>query len=385
MKENTDLKNEKKILVNASNLHQGGGVQVAVSFIDELTRFSNLPAGLVVWVSDEVHENLQLIHSKVGKLPEYKVNNSFGMGILISPLSKQIQSFDVVFTVFGPLYLLFFRGISVVGFAQPWIIYPHNQVANKYSRKRRLFNFIKFKVQSFFYKKADLLLVELDHVRTGLLNRGIGNTSNIYVVRNSLSSIYSDSLAWQDLSILESSSGIKLGFVGRNYQHKNTYIFPEIIEILSRKYGLKVNIYVTFTEKEWTECDYNFRSSVINVGKLSVAQCPKFYEQMDGIIFPSLLECFSATPLEAMAMEKPLFVSDREFNRDVCQQYGYYFDPLCPSSAAEIIAKVFLDDGLDRQALSAARQHAFNFSSANERAERYMDLIMQATDNKKYD
>ena len=58
---------------------------------------------------------------------------------------------------------------------------------------------------------------------------------------------------------------------------------------------------------------------------------------MDAIIFPSLLECFSATPLEAMAMEKPFFASDREFIRDVCSDYALYFDPEDPISAANVI------------------------------------------------
>lgn len=44
----------KMININATNLHSGGGVQVATSFIGELTLMPYLPSCLVVWASHEV-------------------------------------------------------------------------------------------------------------------------------------------------------------------------------------------------------------------------------------------------------------------------------------------------------------------------------------------
>lgn len=48
-------------LINTSNLHVGGGVQVATSFIGELTSMPTLPPGLVVWASSAVDANLRTI------------------------------------------------------------------------------------------------------------------------------------------------------------------------------------------------------------------------------------------------------------------------------------------------------------------------------------
>jgi len=75
-------------------------------------------------------------------------------------------------------------------------------------------------------------------------------------------------------------------------------------------------------------------------------------------------------------MEKPLFASDRPFNRDICGPHAHYFDPLDPSSAAQAIANVFKGNGPDPIALKAAREHAINFSSPKERAEKYLALLM---------
>lgn len=365
-------------LINASNLHVGGGVQVATSVIGELTRMPALPSGLVVWASDTVDANLRKLGYDLSALPAYEVVNSHGLKLLRSPLARRLQSFDAAFTIFGPLYLLKMAGVNITGFAQPWIIYPENEIDAAMGLRQRWLSRLKFGLQTAFFRRADQLVVELDHARAGLLRRGIGSPSSIHVVRNSLSSLYTSPSSWQAVTMADTGTDIKLGFVGRNYAHKNTRIFPAVINLLWRNHGINASIYVTFTDQEWAACDDAFRAAVTNVGPLFVAQCPTFYRRMDAVIFPSLLECFSATPLEAMAMEKPLFASDRPFNRDVCKDHANYFDPLSPASTAQAIAQVFLSGGPHPEALRAAREHAINFSSPKERAQQYLALLMQA-------
>jgi glycosyltransferase involved in cell wall biosynthesis len=337
-----------------------------------------VPSGLVVWASDEVDANLRKLGYNLAALPTYEVVNTHGLNLLHSPLARRLQEFDAAFTVFGPLYVWRLSGVNVTGFAQPWIIYPHNEIDAAMGWCQRLLNRFKFSLQAVFFRRADQLVVELEHVQAGLLSRGIGLASGITVVHNSLSSLYVCPSSWQTLAVADTDADIKLGFVGRNYLHKNTRIFPTIIDLLRRDHGIKASIYVTFTEDEWSACDDNFRATVTNVGPLFAAQCPTFYSSMDAVIFPSLLECFSATPLEAMAMERPLFASDRPFNRDICQAHAHYFDPLSPESAARAIAHVFLGGGPNQDALHAAREHAISFSSPRKRAEQYLALLMQA-------
>ena len=52
---------DKKFLINASNLHNGGGVQVASSFIYELSLLHDLPGNITCFVSSEVAENLHQV------------------------------------------------------------------------------------------------------------------------------------------------------------------------------------------------------------------------------------------------------------------------------------------------------------------------------------
>lgn len=294
-----------------------------------------------------------------------------------SAARRRMDSFDSVFTIFGPLYRWSPPFRSIVGFAQPWIIYPRNECYGQLPFLQRLKTRLKFWIQAQFFKRADLLVVELDHVKEGLIRELGIEPERIRVVRNCLSSLYLDEASWQPVSIPPAECDLRLGFLGRNHLHKNTAIFPEIANALQTRHGLRARFYVTFTDEEWRACSPEFRDVCINVGPLMVAQCPSFYRALDGMVFPSLLECFSATPLEAMAMEVPLFASDRPFNVDVCANHAHYFDPLAPETAAERIAAVLGGNGPDPYALRAARDHAISFSSPAERAESYLALLTE--------
>ena len=362
----------------AANLHVGGAVQVAASVIDELAGRPDEAAQLSLLVSSQVDANLRSIGVETGRFRAYRVADHAGTRLVFKKMDTLAEGADAILVLFGPFYRLRCPIPTVVGFAQPWIIYPHNEMYASQSRLSRCATRIKYALQALFFRQADLLVVELEHVKRGLALVGIGAPGQVEVVRNCLSALYRQPQRWQAAPALAPDARFKLGFVGRNYPHKNTAIFPEVRRLLECKHGLAVSIYVTFSEEEWTACTPAFREQVINVGVLNVAQCPSFYQQMDGVIFPSLLECFSATPLEAMAMKRPLFASDRPFNRDVCGALAWYFDPLDPASAAACIAAYLGAGSLAAERVEAAYRHVLELPGPDLRAQRYMDCLRRA-------
>lgn len=365
-------------LLYAANLHVGGAVQVATSVIDEISA-SVVDAGTIaLLVSSEVDKNLKAIGVPLERFRDYRVEDHHGMRALFKNLAPALRDAQAMLVVFGPLYRLGVRIPRIVGFAQPWIIYPDNEIHNRMPRLARWRTRLKYAVQSLFFRQSDLLIVELEHVRRGLARVGIADESRVRVVRNCLSAIYSQPARWQPVPELVRAPGFKLGFVGRDYAHKNTRIFPEVREILKREHGLDVSIYVTFSEQEWAACTPQFRDAVINSGPLTVAQCPSFYRQLDGVLFPSLLECFSATPLEAMAMKCPLYASDRPFNRDVCADFAFYFDPLDPKSAADAIAASILNPVATEEKVEAAFRHVMDLPGPDIRAQHYLECLRSA-------
>lgn len=362
-----------KILINASNLHNGGGVQVASSFINELPFLSNnIIKKIDIMVSSEVDKNISYSTKKIFK--NYKVHNIFGL----KKYNKNIDIFDaydLVFTIFGPCYYPV-KGINLVGFAQAWIIYPNNECYSLLSNIEKLKFKMKFFMQKYFFKKSDFCIVELEHVKQGLIDQNIFEKNNIEVVYNTVSNLYFSPEKWEDVNI-EDSNKFKIGLISRDYFHKNTDILPKIKDILKSKYNQEVDFYVTFNESEWNNKSIDFQSKINNIGSLKVNECPCFYEKMDAIIFPSLLESFSATPLEAMIMKKPLFASDRDFIKDVCSDFAFYFEPTDPECGAAVINDFIKQTNiieLDRK-LTAAQKYAKNFSSARQRALKYIQII----------
>lgn len=369
----------KYFLINASNLHVGGGVQVAVSLIDELSHMEDISFRVSILASDEVHFNLRKMKCDFSLFNSYEVLNTYGFSALWSGISKKVRGFDVVFTVFGPLYIWPVRIVSIVGFAQPWIIYPDNEIYRSLPFFQKFRLRLKFFTQSLFFRRVDRLVVELGHVKNALLTRGFLDAGRIDVVHNCLSSLYLRPEQWKPLSNHIARKNFSIAFVGRDYPHKNTNIIPEIKKSLHDIYGLDVDFYVTFNPAEWNDKSDFFRSNVSNVGVLDVSECPSFYQQMDAVIFPSLLECFSATPLEAMAMNKPLFASDRGFVRDVCGDFAWYFDPENPRAAANLISDYINNQaGRDAENLAAAREHVIQFSNARQRATEYLRIMQSA-------
>lgn len=367
-----------RMLINASNLHVGGGVQVATSYLFELSRLEEVAINFSVIASSEVTESLIELNTRLDAFCEFKTINIYGLNVRSLLYLRSLRKYNVVFTVFGPLYVIKPRYLNIVGFAQGWIIYPNNDNYTELNLARKILSNLKYYIQGFFFKQSSLIVAELDHVRDGLVRKLKMPENRVKIIRNCVSQVFHDPDSWKSVNIPDADGSLRIGFVGRNYPHKNTKIFPEVQRFLFEKYGIRSKFYVTFSEDEWSSAGADFRNSCFNVGVLSVPQCPSFYDSMDAVIFPSMLECFSATPLEAMIMRKPLFASNMVFNHNICLDYAFYFDPHSAESAADAIGSYFNKANPDCQSLTDAYFHALNFSNPKDRALKYCNLMIDS-------
>lgn len=365
-----------KVLINAANLHNGGGVQVAVSFIYELSLMTDRNLSyLHIVISRQVNEGLKRLNADLHVFGDYEVLDTYGLQALRSPLNRRVKSYDIVFTVFGPNYLKVKAKKDIVGFAQPWIINFDNPISKQLPFLARNKLWMKFNLQWLFFLRSDHYIVELEHVKEKLHDIKKVSNGDISVVYNTASSLYKNNKKWSRIVLKKSKDQLSLGIVTRDYPHKNLDVLPKVAQALELNHSVSAHFYTTLNDEEWSRRDDFFKEYVSTVGSLSPEECPSFYQQIDGVVFPSLLECFSATPLEAMVMEKPLFASNRGFVRDVCHDYAIYFDPLDANDIASKIAYYFQSDSIDRSQLQKARDHALNFSSAKNRAEKYLQII----------
>ncbi|MEI9749244.1 glycosyltransferase [Moellerella wisconsensis] len=358
------------VVINASNIHTGGGVQVAVSFIAELYYKRHFDFDLVI--SNKVLQNLT---SDVN----LELFNSFEIvdsKIFSSTKSELLKKrHDVCFSVFGPVYSNVNCRSHICGFAQPWII-NDKSVIRKYL-KIDFFSYfklwLKFAIQERFFKKYDQLVVEGEHVKTALVNKGFKG-DHVTVVSNSINEVFFSKELWKKLRMNHDST-VNFGLISRGYPHKNIPFLKEVLNTLNKKYSFKSRLILTLSDVEMknlglTDCEF-----IETIGPILISECPSFYNNIDALLFPSLLECFSASPLEAMYMSKPCFVSDFNFNRNVCGDSAYYIDVNNCDLTAQLIVNAFLNKSEMEQKVTLGKEIANIIPTAENRAQSYLDLI----------
>lgn len=378
MTSNNQVGESARILINASNLHVGGGVQVAASFLNELLEISDYhDLDLSVVVSETVFQNLKDPEGFKKRFKTFWVENAHGMDL---SFYSKLDDFSVVFTVFGPAYFALKRHLHIVGFAQPWIIYPENEVTERCSLFMKVKSKLFFNLQWWFFKRANRLVVEAKHAKDKLINlRGFKKT--IDIVPNCISALYNSPESWEKLSsdtdIVLDNDTFKVGYLTRDYPHKNCLYLLDVQRLLNEIMPGKVQIYVSLNDAEMSVLGDSFRQNILTVGSLRANQCPSFYTAMDAMIFPSFLECFSAMPIESMKMRKPVFASDRAFVKDFCGDIPFYIDPLSPESAVNAIVEYIENEPNYQSRLDKGNSMASNYENPRLRAHRYLELIME--------
>ena len=92
------------------------------------------------------------------------------------------------------------------------------------------------------------------------------------------------------------------------------------------------------------DCKLNINAeidTIINVGPIRIEEAPSLYKECDAMFLPTLLECFSASYVESMKMEKPILTSDMGFAWTVCNNAAIYFDPMDANDIAAKIIELF--------------------------------------------
>lgn len=363
-----------RILINAANIHVGGGVQVSASFINDLyILYSNkdkIPFDIAI--STEVFLNLNK-NINTEKFNNFKIINIFGIKRITLEEKKYFDNVDILFSIFGPFYLKTNAKIKIVGFAQAWIAYPKNIAYSKLSLMNKIKYKLKFLIQGYYFKKNDHIVVELEHVKKALINNLLISSEKISIVYNAYSDIFNHPEDWNNIQYTKRKYTI--GFLGRAYPHKNLSILASVSDILKKKYCFDCDFLFTLTPEEMESLKFNQYDNFFSVGPLNLTQCPSFYTSIDLLIFPSLLESFSITPIESMKMGCPLIASNIPFIHDICKKSAIYFDPLDPNDIAE---KIFLyQQNKEQQQLNIQQGLKLVESMPNsmDRTRKYLELI----------
>ncbi len=377
-----------RLIINASTLSATGVTQVAVSFLEECKKFSNNL--YLVIISKQVASQIKKTNFPSNfNFIEIENNPRLIIGgyrsrKLLSQLEKSFQP-DCFFTIFGPSYYTP-RAPHLQGYAYPHYVYPDspffNHASFKTLLKTKLYAFLH---RHFFLNNGKYYVTETEDV-SKRLSKYLGVTSDrIYTVNNTFNHHYANFLPKTDLLPIKDLHEFRLLSLCSFADHKNLSILNKVIPILNRlspehniKFILTVDQQVLLNS-----LSAEAMSSIINLGRLDVSDCPQIYSECDALFLPTLLECFSANYPEAMYMKRPILTSNLSFATSICDKAAIYFDPMNPVDIAEKILKLIYDKQMYDKLVIEGLKRIKTFNSSNERAKAYIE-ICQSISNKKY-
>ena len=363
-----------RLLINLSNIRHGGGLQVAVSFVNELRFIDDENKYVVVYNTsftgkfdllsfDSRFVFIQVSGSPASFKKHYKVVRE--LNILV-----QEHRVDLVFSLFGPtVWCPKVKHLS--GFGNSLFLYPNGVHNRLVPWCRRLIKAVIYKIKLLSLKKStNYYVVETDHVKSALIQRLGIPEENISVVYNTYSAVFDTAPIPYDLP-LKKKDEFRCFVLTSDYSHKNNRILGHVMKVLRSQGYENIFFYLSLTKEQLTAnklCDPN----IIPLGLIEHSQLPAVYSQMDISLFPSLIESFTAVYPESMKMEVPILTSDLFFAHEICRDAAEYFDPFDPQDIARKIILIMENKERRNALLHAGRGCLHKFSSARVRCQKYL-------------
>jgi glycosyltransferase involved in cell wall biosynthesis len=102
--------------------------------------------------------------------------------------------------------------------------------------------------------------------------------------------------------------------------------------------------------------------SFVHIDGLPYDKLPDVYAGASAYVFPSVLESFGLTPVEAMASGVPVACSNASVMPEICGDAPIYFDPDDPADIAAKILEILRNDTLRAEMVQRGLARANEFS-----------------------
>lgn len=362
-----------RIIINVSGNLGGGGRQVAISFINECIKFDSNE--YYIFLGDAIKSELKttdfpsnftFIHT--GRLKFYQMHKH------LSQIESRIIP-DVVFTVFGPSYWRP-KAPHLIGFANGFYLFPESEffkiISCKDSLLLRLKRFVHLKYLKW---ESDAIVCETDEATSRC--RSILGENKLYATVSNTCNAYFINKKCNNKQILPDriTNEFRLLTLTKYYRHKNIELIPDVIDHLIKRGYENFKFVLTIDHDNFVRIfDDTYKNYVINVGPVTIWDCPSLYAECDAMFLPTMLECFSASYPEAMCMGVPIITSHYDFAKSICKNAAAYFDPLNTSNIADEIINVFKNAEFRDSLVKEGFDVFIGFPNAETRAKNYLDI-----------
>ena len=279
---------------------------------------------------------------------------------------------DIVFTTSGPSYWRP-KVPHLMGYNLPHYVYPESPYFKMLTLKRKLWwKGMKVYARYVFKRDADAFVVQTNDVNDRL--KKFLNRSEVYTVYNTINAHFLKYTKVEDKLPIKKSNEFRLLTLSAWYPHKNLNSIPNVIKALKHT-GYDIKFVVTLPKADFNKLTGDFDdTTIINVGPIKVEEAPSLYKECDAMFLPTLLECFSASYVEAMKMEKPIITSDMGFAHTICDNAATYADPMDANDIADKIVKLVNSKERQNKLIENGLNRLNAFGTAENRAKQYLDI-----------
>ena len=360
---------KKTFLINASNLKNGGGLQVAQSICEQLNQYKNhhFIVVLSTYINDEhitAYENIEVFKYNI---PQNMKNVLLGRDAFLDGLVEE-KHIDAVLTVFGPS-LWRPRVPHLCGFARAQLLKEVNPDVHPTLKER-----LVYKIWAWGFRKSSKVFYTENPYISEMLPQLIKG-AKVYTVSNYYNQVFDNPDQWRKEIMLPAFVGTTMLTVSSTGSHKNLSIMVPVAEYLEREYPNFNFRFILTCDKAPFQLPEHLNRHFVFVGKVDVSECPNLYEQADIMFMPTLMECFTATYPEAMRMEVPIVTTDLEFAHGLCGEAACYYSALDAKAAAESIYKVATDKAYRLQLTASGKKQLKKFDNYEQRAEKLIRIL----------
>ena len=363
------------IIVNASNLKVGGGLQVADSVCRELKNFHQHQ--FVVVLSSFFGDTLAAIKGFPNVTTyTHDVKNDLatllrGRDKFLDDLVKN-KKIDSVLTVFGPSMWIP-RVPHICGFARAQMVIKESPFYTRMSKRTLWGQRLRYSIREKAFKKcADYFYTENPYISERLEKMWRGK--KIFTVTNYYNQVFDNPEQWKE-KLLPSFDGVTMLTIATPYAHKNLSIAADAARLLRQQYPDFRFRFVMSNERNEFPADISGIEDCFEfIGRVDISECPSLYQQCDIVFQPTLLECFTAAYPEAMRMERPIVTTDLEFARGLCGDAAEYYSAIDAQACADAIFKVSTNEDLRKLLTKNGKEQLKCFDNYKQRAEKLIKI-----------
>lgn len=373
----------RRILFNASNLKVGGGLQAALATIREALSEPRCRE----WHFVLSRELETLLDSEAARHPHRftlihpSPARSLASRHQLRRFANQ-QPHDAVFTFMGPSHVRF-APPHLMGMNNAWITSDTSEafglLLNNY---QRLWMWAWARYSRSWARKADAWVTETESSKRDIAECFQVPRNRVSVAPNTPAALYRNAPN-QPAADKADVNEIKILCFGAPHPHKRFPFCADVGAALNElDPSVRFKFLVTIPEdsSEWQRLRNRAKSLGVlsnfeNRGFIPPDQGPDLYRESSVVFLPTILECFSATYPEAMAMSRPLVTSDRAFARSVCGSAALYFDPPDAFEAARAILSISCNSELRTKLISDGHQKLGQLPTQRERLHLYINAL----------